>query len=123
MEKVRKDFSLKHILFLHLLFFLYSLGGICSKYASARPFLGGEFLFFYAGVILVLFLYALGWQQSLKNLPLSFAMANKSVCFLYAMLWGYLLFDEPVTAGKIFGVLLVMAGIVLLAREEEKEHR
>ena len=63
-------------------------------------------------------LYALGWQQVIKRLPLTTAFANKAVTVVWGLVWGALLFAEPITPGKLAGCGLIVAGVVLYAREE-----
>lgn len=53
--------------FLHLLFLIYSLGGICSKLAAQSEFLSPRFILLYGAVLLDMAVYALLWQQLLKK--------------------------------------------------------
>ena len=55
--------KLKAYLFLHLLLMVYSASGILSKLAAGKAFLSWPFLLLYGGVIALLGVYALGWQQ------------------------------------------------------------
>ena len=109
----RKTFFL-----LHLLLLFYSLSDICSKLAAGRPVLSVGFILWYGAVILILFVYAIGWQQMIKRMPLSTAYANKAVTTIWGAVWGVLLFHEDFSVGKLLGILLVIAGIVLFTREE-----
>jgi len=114
--------NLRTYLLLHLLLMVYSANGILSKLAARQTFLSWPFLFLYGGVIALLGVYALGWQQVLKRIPLSSAYANKAVTVVWGCVWGLLVFREELTAGKLLGGALVLAGIVLygLAGGEEK---
>ncbi len=98
-------------IFLHLLLMVYSTSGILSKLAAGRAFLSWPFLLLYAGVVALLGVYALGWQQVLKRIPLSAAYANKAVTVVWGCVWGMLVFKEQLTPGKAVGGLLVLAGI------------
>lgn len=102
-------------LFLHLLLMVYSFGGLFSKRASGCAFLNKEFLLNYGIEILILTVYAIGWQQVLKNLPLTLAFANKAVTIVWGIVWGAIFFSEPVTMGRVVGALLVVVGVVLFA--------
>ena len=51
---------------LHILLFVYSFSGFFSKNASRQPFMSLEFCLFYAGMLAILLIYAIGWQQILK---------------------------------------------------------
>lgn len=105
----------KAILGLHGMLVLYSLSSICGKLASGFSFLSVGFIVCYGGMIALLGIYALGWQQVIKRLPLTFAYANRAVTVVWGIVWGALFFSEPVTAGKLAGALIVLAGVVLYA--------
>lgn len=105
---------------LHILLMVYSMSGICSKKAADTPFLSLQFCLYYGVVILLLGIYAIGWQQIIKRMPLTVAFANKAVTVLWGLVWGVLFFQERVTAGKIIGILLVMAGVILYVRADEQ---
>lgn len=116
---------LQTILVLHLLLMLYSASGIFSKLASGEEFLSFRFCLFYGVMIALLGMYAIGWQQVIKRLPLTTAFANKAVTVVWGIIWGVLFFEETITAGKLIGVVLVVAGVALFAcadGEREREH-
>ncbi len=113
--------KVKTYLFLHLLLAVYSTGGIFSKLAAQKAFLSWPFLFLYAAVVALLAIYALGWQQVIKRVPLSTAYANKAVTVVWGCVWGLLIFREQLTAGKLVGGVLVLCGIVLFGLSDGKE--
>jgi hypothetical protein len=45
----------------------------------------------------VLFVYAILWQQVLKKIPLTTAIANKSITIVWGMIFGLLFFEEKVS--------------------------
>ena len=98
---------------------LYSSGGIFSKLAGAEPFLSWGFCIFYGIVIVLLGIYAIGWQQIIKRMPLTTAFANKAVCTLWTLLFGRLLFGESLTWGKALGILVVLIGVLLVVTDHE----
>lgn len=100
---------------LHLLLVMYSVTGICGKLAGQYPTFSLKFCFFYGIAIVLLGLYAIGWQQIIKRIPLTLAFANKAVTVIWGSIWGVLFFQETITVGKIIGTMLVVAGIVLYA--------
>lgn len=100
---------------LHVMLMVYSMSGICSKKAADTGFLSIEFCIYYGIIIILLGLYAIGWQQIIKRLPLTTAFANKAVTIVWGIIWGFVFFHEPVTVGKIVGAILVIAGVVLYA--------
>ena len=113
----------KALLALHLLLALYSLCDVCSKLAAGQSFLSFGFCLYYGGMILLLGVYAIGWQQIIKRLPLTTAYANKAATVVWGILWGMLLFDERVTPGKLAGAALNIAGVVLYAKADVKEEQ
>ena len=100
---------------LHLMLAAYSLGGVCSKFVAEAPFLSFRFILFYGLLLVILALYALGWQQIIKRMPLTAAFANKAVCVIWGGIYGILFFQEQITTGKIIGGALTIAGVVLYA--------
>ena len=106
---------LKTLFGLHLLLMVYSVSGILSKLAAGEPFLSPRFCLLYAGLIGLLGLYAIGWQQVLKRLPLTTAYSNRAVAIVWGIIWGALLFAEPITPTKIIGGLLIIVGVVLFS--------
>ena len=70
----------------------------------------------YGGVLLSLGIYAIGWQQIIKRIPLTTAFANKAVTVVWGIVWGALFFHEQITIGKAVGALLVVFGVILYAK-------
>lgn len=107
----------KTLLFLHVLLLIYSFSGVFSKSAAQFAFPSVPFIALYGGMLLILFVYALGWQQIIKRLPLTLAFANKAITVIWGIVWGVLFFGEQVNAGMIFGAVVVMVGIALYSTE------
>ena len=105
----------KSYVLLHILLLLYAASTVLSKMASGVPFLSVPFILYYGGILLLLGIYALGWQQVIKHLPLTVAYANKAVTVVWGLVAGLLFFQEPLTPGKICGAILVIAGVILFA--------
>lgn len=112
--------SVLTIILLNILLAFYSLSGICSKLASKAEFLSFKFCFYYGLIILLLGIYAIGWQQIIKRLPLTTAFANKAVTVVWGLVWGALFFNEAITAGKIIGAALVIIGVIVYAKAGEE---
>ena len=112
--------KIKTFIALHLLLAVYSTSGIFSKLAAGQPFLSFRFCFYYGCIIALLGIYAIGWQQLIKRLPLTTAFANKSVTVVWSIVWGARVFQETVTPGKIIGALLVMAGVAVFATADKE---
>jgi drug/metabolite transporter (DMT)-like permease len=68
-----------------------------------------------------MFFYAVMWQQILKRMKLVTAYANKSVTIIWGLVWGMLLFDEQITAFKVFGIFIIIGGVYLVVTGEEEE--
>ena len=112
---------LKTYFFLHLLLMVYSLSGICSKKAAGTSFLSLEFCLYYGAIIALLGVYAIGWQQIIKRLPLTTAFANKAVTVVWGLVWGTLVVHETITPGKIIGALMVVGGVAFYALSDTEE--
>ena len=113
----------KTILALNVLLMFFSLGGIFSKLASKQPFLSLKFILCYGALLFIMFVYAIGWQQVIKRLPLTMAYANRAVTIVWGIIWGLLFFNENLNVGKIIGAVIVIAGVLLYVTEsEEGEH-
>ena len=108
---------------LHILLLVYAVACIFSKRAAGTSFGSGSFFLFYSLNILLLAVYAVGWQQVLKRIPLTTAYAHKSVTVIWGVVFGVLLFHETLSLRQIAGVLLVICGIVLYSlSDKEAEH-
>lgn len=113
--------SLITFIVLHVLLMIYSLNSILSKLASNESFLSIKWILLYAGVIFLLGIYAIGWQQIIKRMPLTSAYANKAITTIWGLIWGTLFFQERITIGKILGVLLIVSGIILFSTSDDPE--
>lgn len=111
----------KHYLWLHLLMMLYSLGGILNKIAGNSDVFSLRFILCYAGILFLLGIYAVGWQQVIKHIPLSTAFANKAVTVIWGIIWGIVFFGETITPGKIIGAIIVIIGVVSFVRVDSEE--
>lgn len=116
-----KDGKTRAFIALHLMLVLYSLSGICAKLAGKFDFLSLGFIGCYAGMIAVLGVYAIGWQQVIKRLPLTLAYANRAVTVVWGLVWGVVLFNERLNVPKIVGCLIVLAGVALYAYADAQE--
>jgi drug/metabolite transporter (DMT)-like permease len=104
---------------LHAIFLLYSVSAVCSKMASGYPVPSFGFVCWYGGALLLLGVYALVWQQVLKQLTLTTAFANKGATIVWGLLWGMLLFGESISLNMIIGAALVFVGILLVVASNE----
>ena len=108
------------ILMLQLSVMVYSLSTVAANMASKNEFLSLGYIFFFGLDFVILAFYAILWQQVIKKFELSIAYANKSVTLVWSMLWNFLIFSQGITPGKVCGVLLVMAGVIIMNLGEGK---
>ena len=104
---------------LHILLLIMSLGGVCSKLASAEPFLSLRFCLCYGGMIAILGIYAIAWQQIIKHMSLTTAFCNKAVEIVWGILWGFLIFKEAIKWNMILGAVIVIAGVIIVVTADE----
>ena len=111
--------TIKTLIGLHGMLMVYSMSGICSKLAAGESFLSVRFCIYYAVIIALLGVYAIGWQQVIKRIPLTTAFTNKAVTVVWGIVWGWFFFGESITPGKLIGAGMVIAGVVLFAKSDE----
>lgn len=104
---------------LHALMIFYSLSGVLSKIAAKQEFLSWPFILLYGGMIFILGVYALVWQQILKHISLTTAFCNKSVTIIWGILFGALFFHETIQWTMIVGAAIVIVGVVLVVKADE----
>ncbi|MDE6950976.1 MAG: transporter [Lachnospiraceae bacterium] len=120
MDKLMKS-DIKTYLLLHILLVIFSFSSVCSKLAAGEEFMSFRFIALYGLVILLLGIYAIFWQQVIKNMPLTAAYANRAVTVFWGMVWGLIIFKEKITLGKAVGAVIVIAGIILFALSDREE--
>lgn len=103
---------------LHLILMLYSISTVFSKLAGRYPFLSIRFCVCYLAALVLLFFYAVGWQQIIKRLPLTTAFASKAITVVWGIILGALFFHETVTISKLAGTILIITGIVIFSKAE-----
>ncbi len=113
----KKPRILFYYLLLHGALLLFSFGGVCSKVAGGQKFLSWQFFLFYGLLLFILFVYALIWQQVLKEIPLTVAYANKGILILYGMIWGTLFFGETIHLKMVIGALIVLVGVFFFLKD------
>ncbi len=116
-ERIEK----KVFLALHLLLLLFAGTTVLSKLAAGEEFLSIRFCLFFGGEFVLLGVYAIGWQQILKRLPLTVAYTNKAVTLVWSMVFGVLLFHEQIRPRQVIGCALAIAGVLLFIRAESED--
>ncbi len=112
--KEKKKTPVWVLLLLHVSLLFSSLSGVCSKKAALADFMSLPFFFWYGLVLVIMFGYAVLWQQILKRMPLTVAYANKPVGLIWGMIWGTLLFQERITWNMLLGAGIIFVGIFLV---------
>ena len=119
----RKSSNLFSFLFMHIAFLVYCLYPLLGKFATRYELLSFPFIALYCVVFGVLFVYAILWQQVLKKIPLTTAIANKSITIVWGMIFGLLIFREQVSLKMIIGAALILSGIMILSTEKMESEK
>ena len=114
--------KLKKYLPLHLTIMLFSLTSVFSKAASVAYNTGGLkspmlWLFLFL-MMLNCGVYAIAWQKVIRRFELNVAYANRSVYLIWVQIWAVMIFREHLCASNILGLILVMAGVLVVVFHE-----
>lgn len=116
---MKKD-TVRSLILLQLLLLVMAFSGVLSKLASQQPFMSLPFVLLYGGMLFLLVVYAVGWQQVLKRLDLSVAYANRAFALSYSLLFGALIFKEQITVNKVLGCALAITGALLYVSDSQE---
>lgn len=115
-----KTNSLKSHLALHSLYFFYAIILVLMKLLNAQ--LSGFYLIIGFGLILLLLMiYTFFWQKILEKFNLSYAYLNKAMVLVWSTLFGSLIFHEKISINHIFGLSLILMGLLLISRGQTHE--
>lgn len=95
---------------------LYACVGICTKMAALQPMMSLPYIFWFGGAVAIIGIYAIIWQQVLRRIELSTAYMFKGTTLIFTMLIAALFFGEAITIPNIIGSVIIVTGIILLAR-------
>lgn len=109
---------IKNFMLLQMVFILYSIVTVVSKLASANEFASPRFMILYFIEVLILFIYAIIWQQVIKKFDLSVAYSNRGMIMFWTMIWSVILFHEKISLQNIIGVIIIFIGIVVVTKNE-----
>lgn len=115
--------TIPYFILMHIAFLIYSFYSLCGKLASSKEFLSKSFIILYLLILLIMFIYAILWQQVLKKIPLAIASANKAVTIIWGTIFGKIIFSEKIKWNMIFGSVLILIGILILVTEKNKSTR
>lgn len=116
---MKKKIAIKDLIYLQLIIIIFTISSVIAKFAAGQTFMSVRFILFYGLEIGCLGIYAILWQQAIKRIELSIAYANKAMGVLWSMIWAVIIFHNEITIQNIIGVLLVIAGTIVLNSSEE----
>lgn len=111
--------KIKNMVLLQGVIMIYTISSVMSKQASASGDDLSRFLFFFGMEFVILGVYALLWQQMIKRFDLSVAYANRSMAVVWSMVWAVIFFHDTITVQNIAGVVLVVAGTLIINTDTE----
>ncbi len=117
MQKINKRFI--YFILMHAGFLVYSCYSLLGKKAAAQELFTITTLVIYGAVMAVMFVYAVIWQQVLKVIPLTIAIANKAITIVWGIILGYILYHEQIKANMIIGAVIIVAGIIILCTDKQ----
>lgn len=117
--------KIKDYLFLHLSVVMFSFTSVFSKFASIEFNRGGirnpKLYLFVFLMFFVCFLYAFCWQKIIKKFDLNIGYANRSVYLLWSQIWAVSIFHESLSVRNVIGLLIVLAGVVVVSLSAEQK--
>ena len=112
-----------NIILLQAIVIIYTINSIIAKFATGAEVFSVKFFMYYATEILVLGIYAVCWQHMIKRFDLSVAYANRSMAILWTALWSIIIFKETLELKQVIGILLVLAGTIIVNLRSREEAR
>lgn len=109
----------KSFVILHIILALFSVSAVFSKLAAMEESLSFKWIIYYGAVLFIMFIYAIAWQQIIKQMPIVTAYANKAVTVIWGIIYGLIIFKEDITVPKIIGAVIIIAGVYLVVTGDE----
>lgn len=109
----------KSFVILHIILALFSVSAVFSKLAAMEESLSFKWIIYYGAVLFIMFVYAIAWQQIIKQMPIVTAYANKAVTVIWGIIYGLIIFKEDITVPKIIGAVIIIAGVYLVVTGDE----
>lgn len=110
-----KTQKINNIGFIVLTILLQSLSSLSMKYASIYDSLK---LIFLGAAFALMVTRAYTWQRVLKHNELSRVYPFNSLVQVLILVYAALLFGEEITLWHIFGLILMMCGVILLGKNK-----
>ena len=112
--------NIKNLISIHIVMAIFSISGVFSKLAANEEALTFKWIMYYGMVLVLLFVYAIVWQQIIKKMPIVTAYANKAVTVIWGIIWGTIIFNESVTIQKLIGAAIIIGGVYLVVSSDEE---
>ncbi len=80
--------------------------------------LPSHFFVAYFGLVILLFGYAILWQQVIKHFEISKAYSHRGIIILWSMLWSVFLFGDTIQWNHLLGAAIIIVGIVVVTKDE-----
>ena len=100
--------------------FIFSTVSIFTRIAAEYEFLSIQYLCMLIVAIFILGVYALSWQQIIKQMPISDAYMFKGTSIVFVLLLSSFIFDEIITWPNVVGSIIIILGIALFAKADKE---
>lgn len=111
--KSKISISWRQVIALLLVFLLYSFEPIAAKYTSQQEWGTMAFWLGLGAVFGILGLYAIFWQQLLKQIPLSIAYMFRGSTLIFVLILSVVLLGDTITIYNGLGALMIVTGITI----------
>lgn len=119
-----KKEKIKWFILMHVAYLFLTAEGVLLKIATKDEWIqlfSWQFFLLVFGAIVMLFAYALFWQQVLKRISLITAYSNKPITIIWAFIIGLIVFGEYLTWNMCVGAVIVIVGIYFILIGDKKE--
>jgi drug/metabolite transporter (DMT)-like permease len=69
-------------------------------------------------LVILLFGYAIIWQQVIKPFEISKAYSHRGVLILWGLLWSVVFFGDTIKWNNLVGAVIIIIGIVVVVKDE-----
>jgi uncharacterized membrane protein len=114
---IEPDKKIINIIFLQFSIFVLSFSSVIAKKASYFSVSSSWFWILFGLEVAIFGVYAIIWQQVIKNYEISVAYANKGTQLIWTLIWAALFFNEHITLTNILGTIIIVMGIVLVHKD------
>ena len=111
---------IKNIILLQLIVIIYTFNSVLAKFSSGSELMSFAFIGFYVGEVAILGVYAILWQQMIKRFDLGVAYANRAMALLWSAIWAVVIFHDELTVKNVIGIVLVIAGTVVVNMDNKE---